>query len=578
MHAGLIAVLAAGAMALMTALTTLAAPASAQEPRIALVIGNGAYESPPPRLINPPQDAELVATALRAVGFDIELLLDADHEAMIAALERLEDRLKEARRETGTAPVALAYFAGHGVEEGGYNYLIPIGARIERSRYYRTRAVSADEVLDAMRYGRARLKFLILDACRNNPLPRSLRQVEMGLAAMAPATGAVIAYSTTPGNVAVDGVGDNSPYAAALAEALTMPGLDYDDMFAQVAELVQADPAAAAYSQLPAYYASRVGADFCFAGCDASPPPQPGCAPDFRAQIEASSNRAYLEGLAAGGGPCASAARARLAVLPAQRTLDARRTPSSTRAPVADDPERLPDFALFKDCADCPEMVVLPSGNFVMGSPESEEGRDDNEGPQRRVTIGYRVAVGRFEVTAGEFQRCHAAGECGRKGGNRGRKPVDSVSWNDAQDYVRWLSRDTGESYRLLTEAEWEYAARGGTTTRYSFGDANRWGFARHVNPILRSAPVGSYPPNPFGLYDVHGNVFEWVEDCYTNRYPSSPTNGGAVDMPNCPLRIARGGSWNSVVEGSRSASRGGGSPEDRSNFVGFRLARTVSP
>lgn len=239
----------------------------------------------------------------------------------------------------------------------------------------------------------------------------------------------------------------------------------------------------------------------------------------------------------------------------------------------------------FRECENCPEMVVIPAGSFLMGSPDSEPDRDSDEGPQRRVTISQPFAVGRFEVTFDEWAACVAGGGCrsnanpGDAGWGRGRRPVINVSWNDAQEYVRWLSQKTGQRYRLLTEAEWEYAARAGATTRWSFGDDESqlgtyaW-FTSNSND--RTQPVGGKTANRFGLYDVHGNVWEWVEDCYADTYSSLATNGAANTTQGCSVRVNRGGSWFSSAQYLRSADRGGDSPSLRGSGLGFRVARTL--
>jgi formylglycine-generating enzyme required for sulfatase activity len=266
-------------------------------------------------------------------------------------------------------------------------------------------------------------------------------------------------------------------------------------------------------------------------------------------------------------------------------------------------PPTLADGQTFRDCADCPEMVVIPAGSFVMGSPEGEKDRGTHEGPQRTVSIS-RFAAGKFEVTFDEWAACAAGGGCrananpGDQGWGRGRRPVINVSWNHAQEYVQWLSQKTGQRYRLLTEAEWEYAARAGTTGPWIWGsDPNGGcGFANHADMTAkrensgwttstcedgvaaRTTTVGRYQSNNFGLYDVIGNVWEWTQDCYVNTYSGAPTNGSAVTTGDCSSRVLRGGSWNYDPPDLRSADRNGRTPTDRRSDFGFRLARTVSP
>ena len=191
---------------------------------------------------------------------------------------------------------------------------------------------------------------------------------------------------------------------------------------------------------------------------------------------------------------------------------------------------------VFRDCDVCPEMVVVPAGEFMMGSPPSEEGRGDDEGPVHRVTISEPFAVGVYEVTFEEWDACVSGGGCGGyrpEGWGRSSRPVINVSWDDAQAYVAWLSGKTGEAYRLLSESEWEYAARAGTTTRYHWGDDVGRNRANCVDDYCGdswefTAPVGSFGANGFGLHDILGNVREWVEDCWNGSYAGAPSDGSA--------------------------------------------------
>ena len=235
----------------------------------------------------------------------------------------------------------------------------------------------------------------------------------------------------------------------------------------------------------------------------------------------------------------------------------------------------------FRDCAGCPEMMVIPAGSFMMGSPASEEGRFADEGPQRQVTVRAPLAVGRFEVTFAEWDACVTAGGCshrpGDEGWGRGNRPVIHVSWNDAQQYIVWLSRRTGRRYRLLTEAEWEYAARAGTTTPYFTGTSISMAQANFGNNVGRTQPVGSYAANRFGLHDMAGNVDEWVEDCWVSSYAGASLDASrAVTGGACSSRVLRGGSWvSSFPNGPRSANRDGYAPRNRYIRSGFRVART---
>ena len=242
----------------------------------------------------------------------------------------------------------------------------------------------------------------------------------------------------------------------------------------------------------------------------------------------------------------------------------------------------------FKECAKtCPEMVVIPPGSFQMGSSPTLKGRSDNELPPHQVTITRQFAVSKFEVTFEEWDTCVTIGDCDPHIGDatwgRGKRPVIYVTWNDARQYVAWLKRMTGKQYRLLTEAEFEYATRAGTTTAYPWGDEIGNGNANCIGcgsewDGKQTAPVGSFPPNGYGLYDMVGNVSQWVEDCYRPNYENAPTDGSAWNGGDCPLRVVRGSSWFSNPGPPRSAVRGWGAPDRRNSYLGFRVGRTLEP
>jgi formylglycine-generating enzyme required for sulfatase activity len=243
----------------------------------------------------------------------------------------------------------------------------------------------------------------------------------------------------------------------------------------------------------------------------------------------------------------------------------------------------------FRDCPECPEMVVVPAGSFTMGSSPSEiaeltKKHGDyfkDHGPQHDATIRQRFAVGKFEVTFDEWAACESGGGCqsnkspSDEGWGKGRRPVINVSWNDAKEYVAWLSKKTAKTYRLLTEAEWEYAARATTTTRYFWGDT--FSNARANNDKGKTVPVGQYEANAWGLHDMHGNVWEWVEDCY-GAYKPDAQGATAVATGDCSLRVNRGGSWLGDPDGLRSAVRGGFATGFRGGNLGFRVGRTLTP
>ncbi|QIG52636.1 formylglycine-generating enzyme family protein [Nordella sp. HKS 07] len=266
---------------------------------------------------------------------------------------------------------------------------------------------------------------------------------------------------------------------------------------------------------------------------------------------------------------------------------------------AAEDEQALKPGDKFRECTNCPDMVVIPGGKFKMGSPADQFGHKNSEGPPHEVTIGQRFAVGKFELTVNEWNACAAHGGCrpldylsldfilsSLRGGLSGREPASSLSWDNAQQYVAWIVKVTGKPYRLLTEAEWEYAARGGKTTAYFWGDeigkenANCTGCRGELSRI-GVEEVGRFKANAFGLHDMHGNVAEWVEDCSHERYVGNPPIDGSAWTAegNCDLRVIRGGSWYDNPPDLRSAAR---ISQDKSRFanttIGFRISRTLTP
>lgn len=245
-------------------------------------------------------------------------------------------------------------------------------------------------------------------------------------------------------------------------------------------------------------------------------------------------------------------------------------------------------LSVFQDAPFAPELVVVPPGRFMMGSPEDEEGRFDDEGRQHEATIPHRLAVGRYPVTFEEWDFAALNGMKGDRpedqGWGRDRRPVINVSWKDAQAYVAWLRKKTGQAYRLLSEAEWEYCCRAGNQTRYSFGDdEERLGdYAWYSeNADHKTHPVGEKKLNVWGLYDMHGNVDEWVEDVWHESYDEKPAelkaNGGAWTSGDGDARVLRGGAWDNNPQNLRSAFRYGNSTDSRDIYDGFRIARTLT-
>ena len=275
----------------------------------------------------------------------------------------------------------------------------------------------------------------------------------------------------------------------------------------------------------------------------------------------------------------------------AQRQAEAERAKAEAARRERERREKEPGRRI-QDCPECPELVVVPSGSFMMGSPSGEVGRYRDEGPVHRVRIAEPFAVGVYEVTFAEWDACRRWGGCRHRpddrGWGRGSRPIIDVSWDDAKQYVRWLSRKTGERYRLLSESEWEYVARAGTRTPFHTGETISTDQANHKGGYAdgsgrkkryrnQTAPVGHYSPNGFGLHDVHGNVREWVEDCWHESYAGAPSDGRAwTSGGHCSRRVLRGGSWYNTPGFVRSAVRNRDGTGNRYFDAGFRVARTL--
>jgi formylglycine-generating enzyme required for sulfatase activity len=597
------------------------APAAAQTPerRVALLIGNAAYSEQVGQLNNPVNDVNALRDTLIGLGFkreDVVVVTNANRFQMLSAIGRFRTTL------AGLSPgdVAFFYFSGHGAQpagrEGRLN-LIPVGtsAPTDEAFWFDTLAFETD-VLSTFEAARTNaVLILAVDACRNElRLPnRSLGGGDKGFGVVPAASGMLIAFAADQGQSAKDqpsasGVRtDLSPYAQALIEGLQMPGQAISAVFTglrpRVVNLTGGAQEPTVQIKLNRDPVLRPGA--------VGPGPLPvdvceGARRDWDV-VRASSGTEALAAFERAHAGCvvyASLAREERvrrqnASLPQPggddflnalresqvdpKVLDARVTPSTTRAPVIFvNPATLPDFALFRECEDCPEMVVLPGGSFQMGSPSTEAGRNADEGPQKWVNVG-RFAMSRFETTWAEWDACVTAGRCisGRSDHSwgKGRRPVINVDWVDARIFAGFVSGRTSGVYRLPSEAEWEYAARGGTSTRWSIGDSDgqlgTYAWLRS-NSGGRTQPVGGRTANPWGLFDVHGNVLEWVQDCYVNSYSGASPNGAASTIAGCASRVIRGGSWDGIPLSLRSAHRSWIDSSTRRYYLGFRLSRSL--
>jgi formylglycine-generating enzyme required for sulfatase activity len=547
----------------------LVAPAQA-EPRVALVIGNGQYGNGIGSLANPPNDARLIARALADAGFQVSTVLDADQKRMKRAIVDFGKALASA----GPDAVGLFYYAGHGVQVDGKNYLIPAAAEIEAQSDVDIESVDADVVLQQMEFAGNRMNIVILDACRNNPLPSGSRGVDRGLARMDAPTGSFIAYSTAPGAAAADGTGKNSPYSTALADAIENQRVPLEQLFRDVRVNVMN---ATGKKQVP-WDSSSLTGEFYFKAPD-------GAAPQTAPEL-ASTKPPAPEGAS---------------------------EQTTTRAPA---PE---SGTVFRDCPDCPELVKIPAGSFSMGAQPGDQADRPEEHPAHAVTIAKPYALMKTEVTRDQFAAFVTATDRDMSGGcymadggdgkwndggdymqpgiaQAGDHPVVCVSDSDAADYADWLSAQTGKRYRLPTDAEWEYAARAGKKTSWPWGNNIGNTGCKYMNamdasghkgyPINQAmacndtfattAPVGSFPANGFGLHDMLGNVWEWVSDCWHDTYQGAPADASSWQDGNCSKRAMRGGAWLENPWDSRFSVRWPADVGSRETSIGFRLARDL--
>ncbi|WP_395021919.1 SUMF1/EgtB/PvdO family nonheme iron enzyme [Dongia sp.] len=565
---------------ILLVLLTAAANSAVAETRLALVIGNGSYGGGIGPLANAPNDAALITKALQSAGFAVNTVIDADQKTMKRAFADFGQSLAAA----GTDTVGLFYYAGHGVQVDGKNFLIPTGAAIESQADVEMEAVDANWVLKQMEYAGNRMNIIILDACRNNPLPATTRSAaEDGLARMDAPTGSFIAYSTAPGQAALDGSGSNSPYSEALAAAIESKQLPLELLFRQVRVAVMNETG---NKQVPWDSSSLTGEFY------------------FRTPSDGS----------AGDTTVATAAPA-----PAQVAAVEPSQPPVTRSQSLALPA--PPGQPFTDCADCPEMVVIPAGRFQLGSATADGNHRENEGPQTEVTIPLPFALMTTEVTRDDYaafvlqtkrepeKGCFIAdGGDGVSDPNAdfmrpgieqgGRHPAVCVSWTDAQDYAAWLSQKTGRNYRLPSEQEFEYAARAGRNGSWPWGEepfakngcrtANVFDASGKTKyPLVedgmpcddgfaQTAPVDALAANAFGLKGMIGNVWEWVADCYHPSYAGAPNDGTAWIEDGCSERGLRGSGYLNNAWQSRFAMRDKGGPNSREATLGFRLARDL--
>lgn len=626
--------------------------------RVALVVGNGAYQHAD-TLATPVTDARRMKDALEKLHFEVVYGENLDKRALEGAIGSFADAVQE-------ADVALVFFAGHGATFSDRPYVVPVDAQFSSLGRMPYELVPVETLIGELRRAKG-LRIAILDACRDNGAEHELKrvaarggEVTRGLARVGNPEGLILAYATQYLATAADGDprGD-SPFTTALLRHIATPGLDVKDLFFTVGRDVIADTKGSQRPEISVSFYDSYALVPAAQALTAAPaaPSAPQNAADPAAQawaaVKDTKNVAELEAYIRrfGGSFFADLARVRIEQLktaqvaaaappvapatPAAPAFDSCGGPvtvsfsSRCAAPLTAVQERgLKPKDSFKECAQCPEMIVVPAGSFTMGSRDNEKGRYETEGPQHVVTFGRPFAVGKFHVTVDEFTAFVAAtgydagamcwtfedgrweqrsGRSWRNPGfpQAGSHPAVCLSWNDARAYVGWLAKTTGKDYRLLTEAEWEYAARGrtapGTYPRYSFGNdekdlcrygngadetakrtvpgAGDWAIAPCQDGYAYTSPVGSFAANAFGLYDIQGNAWQWTEDCWRDNYNGAPANGTmAPTTGDCSRRVLRGGSWGNVPRILRAAGRDGDPPDHPGNYIGFRLARTLPP
>jgi formylglycine-generating enzyme required for sulfatase activity len=547
----------------------------------------------------------------------------------------MQQALGEFRYRLKAGGVGLFYFAGHGMQVGRQTLLVPAGLDMHAPVSLIKHSVDLRAVLNAMQKPRAgQLNLVILDSCLNNPLSSGT-----AIDPSAIPTNTVIAYATATGSFAADGK-YHGIYTGALLNALN--DVPSQQTIATVFQRVATQVVDITRGEQRPWIAASLTLRFGSAATAQSNPTAPladantvvslhsrGILPkdsseqyeitfwnsikdsnypaDYDAYLKAYPNgrfvtlaRARIDRLrAAASNPPAVAVPAVPAVPQIQQTARPS-TPTSTaaqerphtalatpvggaRATAAAAPTPAthpPSAGEQRDCATCPLMIAVPAGGFPMGSNTD----DPSEKPVHHVTIAAPFAIGKYEVTVEQWNACVAANACQKltpESNTNQTAPARDISWDDSQQYVKWLSKITGKPYRLPTEAEWEYADRGGTTTAFWWGDQMRKGNANCKDcgdPWHKEGPesVGSFAPNPLGLYDMNGSVWEWTADCWHNNYQGAPVDGHSWDSPGCDMRVIRGGSWRENSSYMLTATRFKYSAGVRQSQDGLRVVKDL--
>ena len=494
---------------------------ASEDQRLALVIGNSNYGFAP--LKNPVNDASDIAAALQKQGFTVTLKKNAGLKVMEEAVRDFGKRLKR-------GGVGLFYFAGHGLQVEGINYLVPVSARISKESDVKYETMDAGMILDEMANANNGLNIVILDACRDNPFSRSFRSANRGLAVLGKApAGSYISYSTGPGQVALDGEGRNSPFASTLMHYMTMPGLAIEQVFKNVRQKLNQDTGG---KQIPWELSSLQG-DFFFHPAK---------------RTAAGAAQTIPETKTAAG----SAAVAR----------------TSVEKPKKDLP------FTFTDPVTGMEFILVRGGCFQMGDNFGDG--ENHERPIHEVCLdGFYM--GKHEVTQAQWRKVMKNNpshfrDCGDS------CPVESVPWTDAMAFIAELSSMSGQKYRLPTEAEWEFAARDGGRQEKWAGTSSDVKLADYAwydaNAEDRIRPVGRKKPNGLGFYDMSGNVWEWTQDWYGENYYQASTRDNPPGPEDGTTRVLRGGCWLDRARDCRASIRYSFPAGNAFKSIGFRLVR----
>ena len=537
------------------------------EQRLALIISNSNYEGSTSSLENALADALVLRDELVNDGFIVQFKENLTKQLMKGALTDFKSKIE-------AGDTVLFFFNGVGLRLNAQTYLIPADAQIWTEADIKRDGISLDTFLSDLASAKSGVKIVIIDAAKRNPFERHFRDAPQGLGAVDMPSESLVLLSASPGKPVPDNEEPNSSFMSELIRQIRLPG-NAEDAFRRARVGVYRSSKG---EQVP-WVSSSLAGEFSFLAGDKNPSqsekPAPPAAPPVAPAPAASSP------------PVSSAAPPAVrppANIESSDSSGAEKPEPPTRPALQSSQQPPPSVAspaglIFKDCAECPELVVVSAGEFTMGS-----GDHPHEKPAHKVKIAYPFAIGRYELTFADWDRCVDSGACRNRpdshGLQRDKFPVGDVSWEDANTYLKWLSAKTGQVYRLPSEAEWEYAARAGSPKRFSWGNEAGAGNANCADCESgaggKLSPVGSYKPNAFGLSDTAGNMAEWVQDCWNESYSGAPADGSPWLSGNCGLRGLRGGSLNNKAQLCRPSARFRYDSDVRYPANGFRVLRTL--